>query len=252
MLHTADSIWKKTLMVTGLLLVLIPVANSDTLVVDQQLTCENIDTVYWENNQLSIGCAKPVNPPPATPQPSPPVSIPPSFDPPVVIPPLPPITLPPISVGCPDPEPNVRVATFSGKGIDQEFTLSNGQVLVVPFNSGPSGTVKKIALGDPGRGEHFKKTVIISQCPGTFNPGSYDFNSSLDICVVTGLELSFSVIAGNSRADYPISSYRCVLVPNQKYHLTIFQLDAGSRPPFTANTQNTCRSNECGVRVSIR
>ncbi len=238
-------------MVSGLLLAFIPVANSDTLVVDQQLTCDNIDTVFWDNNQLTIDCVQPVSQQPTAPQPSPPVSIPPPSVP-VVIPPVPPVSLPPVTVGCPNPDGSVRIATFNGKGIDQEFTLSNGQVLTVPFNSGSAGTVKKIALGEPGRGEHFRKTVILSQCPGVFNPGTYDFSSSVDICVVTGLELSFSVIAGQSRDDYPISTYRCVLIPNQKYYLTIFQFDAGSRPPFTANTQNTCRTNECGVRVYIR
>lgn len=237
------------IMITSVFMTTISSVNSDTLVVDQQLVCSDVNTVNWQSNQLNIDCTQPVDPPPAQP-PSPPVAFPP--DPPVVIPPITPAQLPPVTVGCPNPDSNVRVVTFDGRGIDQEFTLDNGQILTIPFNSGPSGTVKKIALGDPGRGEHFKKTVILSQCPGVFNPGTYDFSSSVDICVVTGLELSFSVISGQRRDDYPIASYRCVLIPNQQYYLTVFQFDAGSRPPFTANTQNTCRTNQCGVRVSIR
>ena len=122
----------------------------------------------------------------------------------------------------------------------RSLPLNRGSVLAVPFHSGPSGTVKKIALGEPGRGQHFQKTVIISQCPGVYNPGAYDFKSSVDVCVITGLELSFSVIAGNSRGDYPLSSYRCVVLPNTTYHLTVFQHHAGNRPPYTANTDTTC------------
>ena len=166
--------------------------------------------------------------------------------------PNPPVPQPvPASSACPVPEPNFH-EPFTGADIDQEFTLSNGTVLVVPFNSWQIGGVKKIALGEPGRGEHFKKTVIISRCKGVFNPETYDFTSSVDICVVTGLEFSFSVIAGQSRDDFPLSQYRCVLLPNQQYYLSVFQYDAGRRPPFTANRENTCRTNECGVRVSIR
>ncbi len=229
---------------------------SDTLVVDRQLVCQDIDRLVWEQQQLSIDCSRPVSLPPTQQppinQPNPPVIQPPSGLPPLVTPPMTPVALPPLTIGCPNPDPNVRVESFTGTGIDQEFTLNQGTVLVVPFNSGASGTVKKIALGEPGRGQHFKKTVIISQCPGVFNPGAYDFTSSVDICVITGLELSFSVIAGQHRSDYPLSSYRCVLLPNQKYHLTVFQHDAGNRPPFTANVNNTCHSQQCGVRVSIR
>jgi hypothetical protein len=130
--------------------------------------------------------------------------------------------------------------------------MANDAVLVVPFTTGQLGEVKKIALGEPSRGEHFKKTVIISTCPGAYNPDEYEFTSSIDLCPITGLELSFSVITGNSRSEYPFSSYRCVLIPNQQYYLNVFQRDAGSRPPFSASTINTCRTNQCGVRVSIR
>ncbi len=225
--------------------------NSDALVVDRSLVCDAIESLFWQNDQLTINCADPVQQPPTTSQPPIDQPIPGDF-PPLVIAPNPPVRLPPLTIGCPNPEANIRIERFSGAGIDQEFNLSHGTVLVVPFTSGPSGTVKKIALGEPGRGEHFKKTVIISQCPGVFNPGAYDFKSSVDICVITGLELSFSVIAGHSRGDFPLSRYRCVLIPNQTYHLTVFQHDAGNRPPFKANTDNTCQSNQCGVRVSIR
>lgn len=166
--------------------------------------------------------------------------------------PIPQIAIPPVTISCPNPDPNVRIETFTSTEIDQEFTLNNGTVLVVPFKSGPLGSEKKIALGKPDSGEEFAKTMIISQCPGVFNPSAYDYTSSVDICVVTGLEISFNLIAGQIRKDFPMSRYRCVLLPNQQYHLSVFQHYPGPRPPFTANTKNTCRTKECGVRVSIR
>ena len=222
--------------------------SADTLVVDDQLLCNNLTTIHWQNDQLTATCDETTS---QRPEP-PPATIPPMSEIPVSPEPITPLPLPPFTVECPDPGPNVRIEQFSGRGIDQEFTLDQDSVLVVPFNSGDLGTVKKIALGEPGRGDHFRKTVIISPCPGVYNPSYYDFARSVDVCVITGLELSFSVIAGNSREAYPISHYRCVLLPNQKYNLTIFQLDAGSRPPFTDNITPTCQTNECGVRVSIR
>jgi hypothetical protein len=153
---------------------------------------------------------------------------------------------------CGVSEDDLQIERFTGRGIDKEFTLENETVLVIPFSSGDLGEVKKIALGEPGRGEHFKKTVIISKCPGVFNPEEYDFRSSVDVCAITGLELSFSVIAGESRSDYPLSTYRCVLLPDEQYYLNVFQRDAGFRPPYEASATNTCRTNECGVRAAIR
>ncbi|MCH9698266.1 MAG: hypothetical protein K0U68_09205 [Gammaproteobacteria bacterium] len=238
------------------LLSLTSLVSADRLVVDQQPVCQEIAAVNWQNDRLAVNCRddRSANPPVN----QPPVSAPdvPASDlpdrPPLVTPPGAQSPLSPLPVDCPPPGPNVRIERFTGAGIDQEFTLDRGSVLVVPFHSGPTGTVKKIALGEPGRGQHFQKTVIISQCPGVYNPGAYDFKSSVDVCVVTGLELSFSVIAGNSRSDYPLSSYRCVVLPNTTYHLTLFQHHAGNRPPYTANTDTTCTSQDCGVRVSIR
>ncbi len=238
------------------LLSLTSLVGADQLVVDQQPVCEDIATVNWQNDRLAVNCRDdrtvipPVSQPPVS-TPDVPVSDLPDR-PPLVTPPVAQSPLAPLPVDCPPPGPTVRIERFAGAGIDQEFTLDRGSVLVVPFNSGPSGTVKKIALGEPGRGQHFQKTVIISQCPGVYNPGAYDFRSSVDVCVVTGLELSFSVIAGVSRSDYPLSRYRCVLLPNTQYHLTIFQHNAGRRPPYTANTDTTCTDQDCGVRVSIR
>lgn len=220
---------------------------ADSLVVDNQVICNELSTMYWENNQLTISCGSPVDQ--AVNQP---IDLPP-VEQPLPVPVNTPSSPPPVTnSGCPDPELNIRTERFAGKGIDREFTLANDSVLVVPFNSGRPGEVQKIALGEPSRGEHFKKTVIISTCPGVYNPDEYDFRSSVDICPVTGLELSFSVIAGESRSDYPFSKYRCVLLPNTQYFINVFQRNAGTRPPFSANTENTCRTNQCGVRVSIR
>jgi hypothetical protein len=219
----------------------------DTLILDDQSVCDNIATVYWQDGQLTVTCDgsgtpvnQPTNPTPSEPTPSEPT------------PSEPTPSEPRVNASCPDSEPNTRVERFSGRGIDQEFVLGNTSILAVPFMSGKDGAVKKIALGEPGKGEHFKKTVIISTCPGVYNPDEYDFTSSVEVCALTGLELSFSVIAGTSRSDYPLSSYRCVLKPNEQYYINVFQRYAGSRPPFEANTKNTCNTNECGVRVSIR
>ncbi len=207
-------------------------SHGDTLSVDDQLVCDNISTVYWENGQLTVTCGESTGTPSTPSTPSTPDA--------------------PSSASCPGTEPNTKIERFSGRGIEQEFVLSNESVLAIPFNSGDSGAVRKIALGEPANGEHFKKTVIISKCPGVFNPDEYDFTSSVDVCALTGLELSFSIISGEKRSDYPLSSYRCVLEPNQPYYLSVFQRDAGNRPPYTATTTNTCRTNKCGVRVSIR
>ncbi len=211
--------------ISSLLLFYAAQSYGDTLVLDDQSVCDNISTINWQDGQLTVTCdGSPVEPP----------------------------VEPPVDTSCPDSEPNTRIEKFSGRGIDQEFSLANESVLAVPFMSGDLGAVKKIALGEPSKGEHFKKTVIISTCPGVFNPDEYDFTSSIDVCALTGLELSFSIIAGESRSDYPLSSYRCVLKPNTQHYISVFQRDAGNRPPYTADTKNTCRTNQCGVRVSIR
>ena len=117
--------------------------------------------------------------------------------PPRVIPnPVP--TRPP-GTACANPEPKLRYERFTGAGINKEFTLKNEVVLVVPFNSGFLGNVRKFAFGDPATGEHFKKTVIISKCPGVYNPEQYDYETSVDECAFTGLEISYSVISSKSR-----------------------------------------------------
>ncbi len=227
---------------SGLLLMQAEQSSADTLVVNNVVSCNNISTVSWVNDQLTVACttnSQPViNPTPqpvANPTPVP-VNNP----------------TPASNAECSQPEPNLRIERFSGRGVNKEFTLTNGAVLVVPFPSGTTGEVRKIALADPAVGEHFKKTVIISKCPGVYNPDEYDYRSSVDVCAITGLEMSFSIITSHSRADYPIYNYRCVLEPNQQYYLNVFQNDAGNRPPYVANTTNTCRTNQCGVRVSIR
>ncbi len=229
---------------SGLLLMQVEQSFADTLVVNNVVSCNNISTVSWVNDQLTVSCTTNVQPvtnpipqPVANPTPVP-----------VIIPTLTPVA----NAECSQPEPDLRIETFAGRGVDKEFTLTNGTVLVIPFASGSAGEVKKIALAQPGGGDHFKKTVIISKCPGTYNPDEYDYRTSVDVCAVTGLDMSFSVIASQSRADYPISNYRCVLDPNQRYYINVFQYDAGNRPPYVANTTNTCRTNRCGVRVSIR
>ncbi len=210
----------------------------DTLIMDGQSLCGNISSVNWKNGELNIACdGSIVDPDPV-------------IDPDPVVNPEPVIA--PVNSSCPDSEPKIRIERFSGRGVNQEYTLANETVLVVPFDSGDLGAVKKIALADPAKGEHFKKTVIISTCPGVYNPEEYDFTSSVDVCALTGLEMSFSVITGENRSDYEIFRYRCVLLPNQQYFLNIFQRDAGNRPPYTADKNNTCRTNQCGVRVSIR
>lgn len=231
------------------LLILMPtIISADSLVVNGEVICSDYNSLSWQNGQLTLACNDQVIQPPVV---QPPVVQPPPVNPPVVPTPAP--TLPPVvNGGCPDPEPNSRIERFNGKGIDREFTLANGSVLVVPFTSGQLGDVRKMALGEPSRGEHFTKTAIISTCPGVYNPDEYDFSTSIDICPVTGLELSYSIISGENRADYPFSRYRCVLLPNTQYYLSVFQRNAGNRPPYTANTVNTCKSNQCGVRVSIR
>lgn len=229
---------------SSVLLLMAEQSSADTLVVNNAVSCNNISTVSWVNDQLTVTCntgLQPVIPAPVVPAPVVPAPAP------VIVP-----TIPVVSAQCSQPEPDLRIERFVGRGIDKEFTLANGTSLVVPFTSGSAGEVKKIALGEPGSGEHFKKTVVISKCPGTYNPDEYDYRTSINVCAITGLELSFSVIAGQRRADYPISSYRCVLEPNQQYYINVFQYDAGNRPPYVANTNNTCRTNRCGVRVSIR
>ena len=211
----------------------------DVLKVNGKILCSNTGAVSVKDNVYSIACRdreKPAPTPDRIPAPSQP----------------PPKPLPVVASKCGLPERDVRIERFTGKGIEKEFTLVNGSKLVVPFPSGSLGNVNKIALGEPSVGEHFKKTVIISKCPGVYNPEDYDYRTSTDVCVVTGLELSFSVITGQSRADHKISSYRCVLEPNEQYYLHVFQYDAGNRPPFVADRTNTCRTNRCGVRVSIR
>ena len=235
---------------SSLLLFYASQSHGDTLVLDDQSVCDNISSVYWQNDQLTVtyGGDGSANPPVNQQQPdNPPVNQQPD-NPPVNQQP----DTPRVNSSCPDSDPNTRIESFSGRGIDQEFVLSNESVLAVPFNSGNAGSVKKIALGEPAKGEHFRKTVIISTCPGVYNPDEYDHTSSVDVCALTGFELSFSVIAGESRSEYPLSSYRCVLQPNKQYYVNVFQRDAGNRPPYTADTKNTCNSNKCGVRVSIR
>ncbi len=227
---------------SSVLLLMAEQSSADTLVVNNVVSCSNISTVSWVNDQLTIACNTGVPVVPVAP-----VTVVPVPAPPVVIP-----VIPVTSTQCSQPEPDLRIEGFSGRGIDKEFTLTNGTALVVPLTSGSNGEVRKIALGEPGAGEHFKKTVVISKCPGVYNPDEYDYRTSVDVCAITGLELSFSVITGQRRADYPISSYRCVLEPNQQYYINVFQYDAGNRPPYVANTTNTCRTNRCGVRVSIR
>lgn len=223
---------------------------ADTLVLNGSLSCNNISTLKWENDQVIINCEDTHIDPP---QVSPPVVTPPIVEPPSIgDEPNNETPDPILDSSCGNPEPDVQIESFSGDGVDKEFTVENETVLSVPFNSSDIGSVRRIALIEPARGEHFQKTAIISKCPGVFNPEEYDYTNSVDICVVTGLELSFNTISGNNRSDYPLSNYRCVLSPNEQYYINVFQRDAGRRPPFKANGKNTCRTNQCGVRVIIR
>ncbi len=241
--------------ITGTSLTVSQPTFADTLVVNGEITCNNVAAVDWANDQLSITCDDSFVEPPVVQPPviNPPIVEPPVIEPPVIEPPVePPVTQLPVGENCSNPEPDVQIEQFTGRGIDKEFTVENETVLVVPFDSGNPGDVKKLALGEPGAGEHFSKTVILSQCPGSYNPQDYDYKTSVNECVITGLELSFSVIAGERREDYPLSTYRCVLKPNTQYYINVFQRDAGNRPPYQLNTANTCRTNRCGVRVSIR
>ena len=166
-----------------------------------------------------------------------------------------PVPKPPIiSSKCGVPEPVVRTEILGGNNYEKAYYLKNGTALAVPFKSSSVGEVNKIKFGQTGSGEHFYKTIIISKCKGVYNPEDYDYKTSTDICVITGLELSFSIITGRSRADHPMASYRCVLEPNTQYYINIFQYDSGGRSPYVANKRITCRTNTyaCGVRVSIR
>ncbi len=158
---------------------------------------------------------------------------------------------------CPSPDPRMRLQPEFSVGMEEQFALQRGEVLTIPFNSGAVGRTRRLAFGEPGPGfgEHFSKTVILSRCPGVYNPQSYDHTSSVNTCPVTGLEMAFSIVTGQRRADYPLSHYRCVLEPHQKFYINVFQRYAGSRPPYTADMTNTCRpsaSGLCGVRVSAR
>ena len=158
---------------------------------------------------------------------------------------------------CPSPDPQMRLQPEFSVGMEEQFALQRGEVLTIPFNSGVAGRTRRLAFGEPGPGfgEHFPKTVILSRCPGVYNPQSYDHTSSIDVCAVTGLEMAFSIVTGRNRAEYPLAEYRCVLEPNQTFYVNVFQRYAGSRPPYTADMTNTCRpsaSGLCGVRVSAR
>ena len=227
---------------SGVLLLLAGQSSADTLFLGNDLVCNNISNVSWTNGRLSVACDDNVTNPaaPNPPAPNPPAPIPPA--------PIPPV----ISSECGVPEPDVRIERFSGGALEKEFTLANGTALVLPFTTDSAGDIKKITFGEPSTGEHFKKTIIISKCPGVYNPQDYDYRTSVDVCASTGLELSFSVITGQNRADYPISSYRCVLEPNQQYYINVFQYDSGNRPPYVASSNNTCRTNRCGLRVLLR
>ncbi len=217
---------------SGALLLLAGQSSADTLFLGNDMVCNNISNVNWADGRLNVTCDGNVTNPPA---PNPPAPIP-----------------QPNSAECGVPEPDVRDERLTGNNLEKEFTLANGTVLIIPFASGSAGEINKFSFGEPSIGEHFRKTVIVSKCQGVYNPDDYDYRTSVDVCVITGSELSFSVISSQSRADYPISSYRCVLDPNQQYYINVFQFDAGSRPPYAANTTNTCRTNRCGVRVGIR
>ena len=162
--------------------------------------------------------------------------------------PRPPVT----STKCGTPEPKVRTEILGVTYFEKEFTLTNGTVLVVPLFSDTIGNVNKLAFIEPAIGVHFKKTIIISKCKGVYNPQDFDYRTSTDVCAVTGLEMSFSVITGRRRADHEIAKYRCVLEPNTQYYINIFQYDSGFRPPYVLNKRNTCRTNKCGVRVALR
>ncbi len=231
---------------SGVLLLLAGQSTADTLVVDNELFCDSISNVSWANGRLTVVCDGVTNTP-NTPVPNTPVPNTPVPNTPVT--PVP--NTPVISSDCGVPEPDVMEAS-KGRGLSKEFTLANGTVLVVPYASGSVGEVSKLSFIQPGSGEHFRKTIIVSKCKGVYNPEDYDYKTSVDVCVFTGLELSVSVITGQNRADYPVSSYRCVLEQNQQYYINVFQFDSGSRPPYASNRNNTCRTNRCGVRVAIR
>ncbi len=240
------------------LLVLLSTSYAGPLFVDGALVCQETTTILLSNDQLTVDCTASTIPPTPIPDVLPPELTPPGLENPTpggTPTPEPTVgqgPLPPADETCGIAEPNPRLERFAGRGVDKEYTLANDSVLVVPITSGAAGSVQKVALGEPGRGEHFKKTVVLSTCAGVYNPDEYNFASSVDVCAITGLELSFSIISGENRSDYPLSSYRCVLKPNTQYYLNVFQRDAGNRPPYSADTNNTCRTAECGVRVSIR
>ena len=207
-------------------------ARADILKVNGKILCSNTGAVSVKNNVYSVACrdsAKPVPVPSRNPTP-----------PPVV------------TTKCGAPEPVVRTEILGVTYFEKEFTLKNRTVLVVPFNSRSVGNIRKLSFIDPAIGEHFRKTIIVSKCKGVYSPEDFDYKTSTDVCVVTGLEISFSVITGLSRADHPISSYRCVLEPNTQYYINVFQYDSGSRPPYIANKRNTCRTDQCGLRVLLR
>ena len=156
-----------------------------------------------------------------------------------------------IAETCPQQDSNVRIEQIGNPVMNQTILFKATQSLAIPLKLGSAGTVKRIALSQPGHGESIRKTLIISRCPGVYNPEAYEMNRSVDVCVITGRELTFSIIAGQKRSDYPVSEYRCVLKPKRQYFINLFHRDAGYRPPFSANKKTTCRFIECGIRISI-
>ena len=139
--------------ITGTSLTVSQPTFADTLVVNGEITCNNVAAVDWANDQLSITCDDSFVEPPVVQPPviNPPIVEPPVIEPPVIEPPVePPVTQLPVGENCSNPEPDVQIEQFTGRGIDKEFTVENETVLVVPFDSGNPGDVKKLALGDPG------------------------------------------------------------------------------------------------------
>ncbi|HFD11903.1 MAG TPA: hypothetical protein ENJ32_05475 [Crenotrichaceae bacterium] len=224
-------------------------ASAMTVTVNDQLVCNVFDSLYWDG-RLAIRWLDQDITPPAVTQPEPPDTPFPTNVPPVILPPTPPVQFPPLNPECPAPEANVRVTSFADGGLNQDFTLGSGTVLTIPFNSGPSGTVKTFELGDASQGQSFQKVAIFSQCPGVLNPGAG--LGGIDSCVVTQAQVTFQVISGASQTGQASDQYQCIFRPNKRYYLTILPLNIPSHPLSSEPPTNPCEASTCAVNVLIQ
>ena len=175
--------------------------------------------------------------------------------------------MPPSQKACPAPEDKTECLQIVDVGNEtrasigdsnDQFTIRDpGAILTIPYMSGGEGEIMRWATEGANQGEHFQHTLIISECPGVFNPSEED-------CVLTGNALNNETIVGNK--DYIDSCtnpaaqgrFNCFLKPHTQYYATIFQRDAWNpntgkfdRVPPLDTCQGFGPSPKCGLVIKV-